>query len=390
MNRRSAVALCEVMMRSRFSKSAIGALTVALTLAGAVRSEPTAGVDQDPHLLRFFERAIPWYPDSSFKIVSNERHQTAAGSYRIVMVDRACASDGLSGESGGVIDDVAETIWLGSAASLPFGRTGIAPTALMNFVEDFIPEALQSTLRLKARVDWKNPPSRAGALIPFWLRIDTGYGEYGKAAAVSSDGRYFVLGPFYGLDEDPVEKRRSLLAGSEMVIWDHPGGEGPLVEIVEFSDLECPACRIKWPMVREVLGENGNGVRHGMVSFPLTTIHPWAFRSACASWCVSEQDSTQLLPFKELFYELQTDMAVSLVTPTSRDFVAGNGLDEEAFNSCYLRSPSLAAVHGQLALGHSIGVQATPTYVVNGHMVQFVSEDWFPAMIERLLEGEEL
>ena len=31
-------------------------------------------------------------------------------------------------------------------------------------------------------------------------------------------------------------------------------------------------------------------------------------------------------------------MTVSDVTPTAGDFVAGNGLDEEAFGACYLRS----------------------------------------------------
>jgi protein-disulfide isomerase len=131
-------------------------------------------------------------------------------------------------------------------------------------------------------------------------------------------------------------------------------------------------------------------MRHGMVSFPLTTIHPWAFRSACASWCVGEQDVAATLQFKELFYSIQREMEVSLVTPTSVDFVVGQGLDEASFRSCYLRKPSLDAVHGQMALGHQMGVIATPTFFVNGWKVQAPSETWFPAMIERLLAGEDL
>jgi protein-disulfide isomerase len=361
-----------------------------LAAAGWADPDPSSAPEQDPTLLRFFERAVPFYPDSSFQIKSNDRHTTASGSYRVVQAERACAMDALSGTVGAIVDDVADTVWIGSAARLPFGETGIGPGALRRFVEDFMPGALRSSLRLKTTVDWKDGPGRAGALLPFWLRVDTGYGEFRKAAAVTSDGEYFVLGPFYGLDQDPVAVRRSLLAESDLVIWDYDGGEESAVEIVEFSDLECPACRRKWPMVKELLGANEGGVRHGMVSFPLTTIHPWAFRSACASWCVSEQSNSQLLPFKELFYELQTEMEVSLVTPTSRDFVAGNGLDQTAFNSCYLRESSLTAVHGQMALGHTIGVMSTPTYVVDGWLVQLPSEDWFPDMIRRLIAGEQL
>jgi len=70
--------------------------------------------------------------------------------------------------------------------------------------------------------------------------------------------------------------------------------------------------------------------------------------------------------------------------------VQGNDLDEERFNACYLRAPSLDAVHNQLALGQSLGVQATPTYFVNGWKVQVPGEDWFGSMVETLIAGNEL
>ena len=104
-------------------------------------------------------------------------------------------------------------------------------------------------------------------------------------------------------------------------------------------------------LVASAIEANGAAVRHGMVSFPLTTIHPWAFRAASATWCVGAQQSDLLLPFKELFYSLQRDMQVSLVTPTAVDFATGNGLDDGAFRSCYLRSASIDAVHRQIELG---------------------------------------
>ena len=104
---------------------------------------------------------------------------------------------------------------------------------------------------------------------------------------------------------------------------------------------------------------------------------------------MSQQSPELLVAFKELFYELQIEMEVGLVTPTSRDFVAGNGLDEEEFNRCYLRQPSLDAVNGQLELGQDLGIVSTPTYVVNGWVVQVPDEEWFPPFIKRLAAGEE-
>ena len=138
-----------------------------------------------------------------------------------------------------------------------------------------------------------------------------------------------------------------------------------------------------------VVQKNRGRVRHGMVSFPLAMIHPWSFRAASASWCVALQDPQALIPFKETFYSLQRDMEVALVTPTSIDFVVGRGLDEGAFRKCYLREPSIDAVHRQMGLGQTLGVHSTPTYYLNGWMIQFPDGLWFPALVERLLNGEE-
>lgn len=355
--------------------------------AGYAADSPAA--EQDPDFLRFVEQAVAYFPDSTFRVTSNERGLTASGSYRRIDVERVCASDVLSGTTAVVVDDVADSAWFGSAAKLPVQEIGADPAALRTFLDDFLPQALQGSLRVKATLDWSDPPFRAGALLPFWLRIDTGYGDYRKAAAVTADGAYVVLGPVFPLGTDLVAYRRDQLATSDLVVWDRVASEDAPVTIVEFSDLECPACRHKWPLVREALETEGARVKHGMVSFPLTTIHPWAFRAASASWCVAEQSPTLLLPFKEMFYDLQPEMEVSLVTQTARDFVAGNGLDEDAFNQCYLRKQSLEAVHDQLALGTAMGVMATPTYFVNGLMVSMPDPEWFPALLQRLEAGEQ-
>jgi protein-disulfide isomerase len=248
---------------------------------------------------------------------------------------------------------------------------------------------MRANMNMRVKVEWDSTPRKPGAVLPLSLLIETGYGTVRHPAGVTADGRYLVLGAEASLKADPVEARRRQLAGSDLVIWDSDGGGRPSVEIVEFSDLECPACRSKWSMVEKVLESKAGTVRHGMVSYPLTTIHPWSFRAASASWCIAEQDPQKLIPFKETFYALQRDMSVSEVTPTSVDFVAGHNLDEAGFLACYLQDDSIAAVHRQMALGNALGVRATPTYFVNGWMVQVPDNPWFSELVETLARGEE-
>jgi len=371
--------LCRILMTTF---GALLAFSTVVTAADDKVPEP------DPKLVEFVQRAIAWYPDSTFKLVENSRHQTASGSYRVVGVERSCASKVLTGTTTMLVDEVTSTAWIGSVGELPLQSAGVELEALKKFVEEFLPQALKASMNLKTRVQWSGGPFRPGALVPFDLMTDSGYGEYPRPAAVTADGAYVVLGANLPLKKDPVAYRRELLAESDLVIWDSGSGAEAPLEIVEFSDLECPACRSKWTLVEAAIKEHGHAIRHGMVSFPLTMIHPWAFRAASASWCVTRQNPELMIPLKEVFYSLQREMEVSLVTPTSLDFVAGNGLDEEAFRACYLREASLKGVLRQMGLGQRLGVRSTPTYYVNGWVVQVPKEDWFPGFVERLLAGE--
>jgi len=379
----------EIEMRLRLRRILLVAPGLFLAMAPLVLAQGGAEPEPDAKTVRFVQRAVAWYPGSTFRLVENTRYRTASGSYRVVVVERKCASQLLSGQPMVVVDEVTNSAWLGSVAELPFQGAGAGPDALRTFLETFLPEALKGAMNLKVRVVWDVGPRRPGAVIPLNLMIDSGYGEYRRPAGVTSDGKFLVMGSEMSLNDDPVAVRRRVLANSDAVIWDSSPGEAPPLEIVEFSDLECPACKGKWPIVQMVMGKFAGSIRHGMVSFPLTAIHPWAFRAASASWCVALQNAESLIPFKETFYSLQREMEVSLVTPTSVDFIAGHGLDEAAFRECYLRQPSIEAVLGQMDLGQDMGVHSTPTYYVNGWMIQVPEGSWFPAMLERLKNGEE-
>jgi len=374
-------------MRGTLSRMGIVAAALACMMCSAAVAEDQV-VEQDSKLLRFAERALAWCPDSSFTLTENEVRQTPSGSYRLVVVERSCGVPFLSGPSPMIIDEFTDMVWIGSRGRLDSAKKGVDPGKLREFVEGFLPEALHANMKLKVRVDWDAGDLRPGALIPMTLRADSGYGEYRKLGAVTADGEYLILGEPLRQDEDPVAFRRNLLRSSPYVVWDHPSAEAS-VEIVEFSDFECPGCRKTWSLISQTLSEYSARVQHGQVSFPLTTIHPWAFRAASAGWCIGDQSPTLLASLKELFYSMQQEMGVSLVTPTARDFVTAEELDEGRFGECYLRQPSLDAVHEQLSLGHRLGVSATPTFFVNGWLVMAPDEAWFGKMIERLAEGED-
>jgi len=369
----------------------VGTVMLVLGAAGIAAAAGTAPADvpqQDYKFLHWVERALPWYPDSNFTIVKDQRFQTPSGSYRVLEVKRDCSTRYLAGTTSWVIDEVAGMAWTGALGDLPPQGAGLGPAAIKKFLESFLPQAMERSMRMRTSVSWDTGGIPSGALIPFTLKVQSGYGQFDKPVAMTADGKMLLLGNCLPYSEDPVAHRKKELEKSSLVMWDHPSGKAK-VDIVEFSDFECPACKAKWPVIRDTLKKYGAEIRHGMSNFPLTNIHPWSFRAASAAWCVASQDPLMLLPLKEHFYSLQGQMTVSQVGSTAETFVTDHDLDGMAFSSCFLAKPSLNAVNHQLTLAQDLGINATPTYFVNGWEIQLPEENWFEPLVGRLAAGQE-
>jgi len=359
-----------------------------LAAALPAQEKKETAVKQDQKVLRFASRILPWYPDSTFKLTSDTTTMTPSGAYRIVQVKRECRSQMLSAPTNFLIDVPAKRIWMGSAARLPEETKKMKAEEVKAFVSDFLPELMMRSMRMRAHVVWDVPAQGPSALIPFDLMVDSGFGESRKHGAITADFSAVLLGAPYPFDRDPVAYRREVFSNSDLVMWDHPAADAKLT-IVEFSDFECPGCRVKWPLIKSQLKKYGTKAAHGMVNFPLPSIHPWAFRAATGAWCLSRQNPAELVGFKEHFYNLQRNMEVALVRETSNDYVSGIGLDPEIFKACYLKDDAIAAVHRQMELGSALGIQSTPTYFFNGWMVQIPDVMWIGNLAKTLIEGSE-
>ncbi len=371
-------------MGSRRVPVTLAAVTVTLVAWACGAALPT----DDAYALRWVKRLASWYPGSVFQLKENSRHETPSGAYRVIQVERTCDSKFLTGVTTVLLDEATGTAYFGAVGKLPPQAATTDPATLRRFLDDFLPMALARSMRMRVRVVWGQSMVRSGGVIPFALQVQTGYGEYRQRCAVTADGAYLVLGAHAPWETDPVAWRRDLLADSDLVLWDH-GRPGARVTVVEFSDFECPGCKAKWPVMKAVLEAFPKDVRHGMVNFPLTAIHPWAFRAAVAGWCVASQDARALLGLKERFYALQSDMELAQVGPTARDWVESSGLDPAAFDACFLKERAIGAVLRQIALAHDLDVNATPTYFVNGWRVQVPAKRWVLDLVGKLVAGGE-
>lgn len=142
------------------------------------------------------------------------------------------------------------------------------------------------------------------------------------------------------------------------------GSAEAAVIVEEFSDFQCPACKSAQDTVKRVTSEFGDKIRFEFKHFPLTSIHPSAFRAALASECANDQG--KFWEYHDLLFMNQPKFSPSELV----SYAEGLGLDRESFSACLDSRAKNDVVRADMAEASSRQVNATPTFYVNGQIVQ--------------------
>ncbi len=132
------------------------------------------------------------------------------------------------------------------------------------------------------------------------------------------------------------------------------------VEIIEFSDFQCPFCGRAAPTIKQILAEYGDKVTFVYRDFPLDSIHPMATPAALAAECVREDGGD------EAFFEYHDKIFAnqqSLSQDNLKAWAQELGYD---IGSCLDSQKYLDEVRKDLADAQAAGGRGTPYFVING------------------------
>lgn len=136
------------------------------------------------------------------------------------------------------------------------------------------------------------------------------------------------------------------------------------VTIVEFSDFECPACRVAEPPMRGILKLYEGKVRLIFKHFPLERMHQWARPAAIASECAGKQG--KFWEFHHDLYDHQEAWPGGKFEERMTAYARNAGLDEAAWQACRKDPAVSAAVTADVKDGENAWVGSTPTFFING------------------------
>lgn len=141
------------------------------------------------------------------------------------------------------------------------------------------------------------------------------------------------------------------------------------VELVEFLDFECEACRAQFPTMERIRREYDGKINFAIRYFPLSG-HQNGMNAALAVEAASKQDALEEMYMK--MYETQGEWGES---PDSKadvfvGFAEELGLDMKQFKADVNDPATKEMITKDQADGAALGVQGTPTIFLNGEQLE--------------------
>jgi len=186
---------------------------------------------------------------------------------------------------------------------------------------------------------------------------------------VSKDGKNIVKGQTYDVRTSPFQGNLDLLKVDQQPSYG--AGPGASVNLVVFSDFQCPYCQKEELDLRKNLpAAFGDKVRVTFVDFPLTQIHPWAMKGSIAGRCTYHNSPAAFWDYHDWVYTNQKDITLENFDAKFQEYAKGKGLDALQLGRCMDDKATAAEVQNAMDTGRKLAINATPTLFVNGRRLE--------------------
>lgn len=159
---------------------------------------------------------------------------------------------------------------------------------------------------------------------------------------------------------------------SEVVASDHmKGNPNAELTLVEYSDFQCPACRVQYQSIKEIWTPIKSSVRFVYRHFPLTNTHPHAMTAAYYTEAAAKQG--KFWEMHDLLFDNQPKWASKKqVTETFDGYVKQLGLDPQQFAADLTSDAVKQKVASDLQSAKKAQAASTPSLYLNGRLLQNV------------------
>jgi protein-disulfide isomerase len=132
--------------------------------------------------------------------------------------------------------------------------------------------------------------------------------------------------------------------------------------LVEFYDYDCPFCRASLPAVKKFYDAHKADTRFSFIEFPIADLHgPSALLAARASLAARRQPE-HYMDFHFMLLGEEGQITEQMITADA----AKAGMDVNRLKADMADPTIEKTLQSSIALAHKVGVDGTPTFVLNG------------------------
>jgi protein-disulfide isomerase len=186
--------------------------------------------------------------------------------------------------------------------------------------------------------------------------IEVKYKDQSQSGVIyaSKDGNYVIRGELYKTSDDPFAETRK-----ELTTKNSPfkGPADAKVTLVEFSDFECPHCKLLHQYLPS-LEQKFPQVKIVFKNFPIENIHPWAMTAAIAGHCAFETSSVAFWKMENAIFDQQDLISAENAYDKLTDAALAAGLQRDSFRACLADPASKDAVAADISLGQKLGINS--------------------------------
>ena len=173
---------------------------------------------------------------------------------------------------------------------------------------------------------------------------------------------------------------------------DHSQGPADAaITLVEYGDYQCPGCAKAAPVLKQVSEKYKDQIAFVFRNYPLYSMHPNALAAATAAEAAGLQGKFWEM-YSKIYQGQTTWKDQSNPNDTFNTYAQQIGLNLEQFKTDFRSSPVGAAINADVKAGNDLGVSSTPTFFLNGELVQTpptaTAEADFRALIDAAIAAQ--
>lgn len=206
------------------------------------------------------------------------------------------------------------------------------------------------------------------------LTKQTPFGPFNYHGYLDATERFLIVGARGNLGVDPAKTLLDAVGAANAV---RRGKKDAKVQIIELSDFQCPTCgkahgKVE-PIIRAALGK----ISYARLDLPLFEHHPWAVPAALGGHAVQKVAPAKYWEYVDYVFKNQEQIEKMKFDDVLKNFADDNDIDWKALEPIYKSQAERNAILEQVSRAFDVGINSTPTFIINGQIMGFGPEGNF-------------